>query len=134
MTPGCSARRNRLGDTASEGGRTLRPDVAAICKTGRPFAASVSSRSSKKTPHKGDEEDSNEWHACPLAGGVATAVLVMPKHVLSLPSYARIFHRIEEFCRTDYSREMLPEAVRALPGLSLPNVEESTTMASGSQD
>ena len=53
-------------------------------------------------------------------------VLVMPKHLLSLPSYARIFHRIEEFCRTDYSREMLPEAVRALPGLSLPGVEASS--------
>jgi DNA-binding transcriptional LysR family regulator len=42
-------------------------------------------------------------------------VLVMPKHLLTLPSYARIFHRIEEFCRTDYSREMVPATVRDLP-------------------
>jgi len=41
-------------------------------------------------------------------------VLVMPKHLLTLPSYARIFHRIEEFCRTEYRSEMTPEAVHEL--------------------
>jgi DNA-binding transcriptional LysR family regulator len=42
-------------------------------------------------------------------------VLVMPKHLLTLPAYARIFHRIEEFCRTDYQREMSPDQVSDLP-------------------
>jgi DNA-binding transcriptional LysR family regulator len=49
-------------------------------------------------------------------------VLVMPKHLLTLPSYARIFHRIEEFCRTDYEREMNPALVEELP---LPSVASS---------
>jgi DNA-binding transcriptional LysR family regulator len=38
--------------------------------------------------------------------------LVMPKHLLSLPAYARIFHRIADFCRTEYSAEMEPANVR----------------------
>ncbi len=44
-----------------------------------------------------------------LDGLDRTMVLVMPKHLLSLPSYARIFRRIEEFCRTDYNREMVSD-------------------------
>lgn len=41
-------------------------------------------------------------------------VLVMPKHLLTLPSYARIFNRVAEFCRTDYQSEMLPEGIDSL--------------------
>lgn len=43
-----------------------------------------------------------------------TVVLVMPKHLLTLPSYARIFHKLGEFCQTDYQREMLPEGMATL--------------------
>lgn len=46
---------------------------------------------------------------------VRKMVLVMPKHLLTLPSYARIFHRIEDFCRTEYSSEMTPDLVQRLP-------------------
>ncbi len=42
-------------------------------------------------------------------------VLAMPKHLLTLAPYARIFHQIEDFCRTEYSREMMPEQVKELP-------------------
>lgn len=41
-----------------------------------------------------------------------TIALVMPKHLMSLPAYARIFRRIEDFCRTEYSVEMEPDNVR----------------------
>lgn len=58
-------------------------------------------------------------------------VLVMPRHLLTLPTYARIFHRIEEFCRTDYRQEMVPEKLLDLP---LPDVAEPTTATSGSDD
>ncbi len=43
-----------------------------------------------------------------------TVVLVMPRHLLTLPSYARIFNRLAEFCRTDYQREMVPDGVSTL--------------------
>lgn len=42
-------------------------------------------------------------------------VLVMPKHLLTLAPYARIFHRLEEFCREEYSREMSADQVKDLP-------------------
>lgn len=34
-------------------------------------------------------------------------VLAMPKHLMSLRSYAETYHGIAEFCRTEYSREMI---------------------------
>lgn len=46
-------------------------------------------------------------------------VLVVPKHLMTLPSYARIFRRIEDFCRTEYTREMVPEGLRELPDARL---------------
>lgn len=45
-------------------------------------------------------------------------VLVMPKHLMSLAPYARIYRRIEEFCRTDYAREMTPDDVQDFPAAS----------------
>jgi DNA-binding transcriptional LysR family regulator len=42
-------------------------------------------------------------------------VLVMPKHLLTLAPYARIFHRIEEFCREEYGREMQTKEVKDFP-------------------
>lgn len=50
-----------------------------------------------------------------LAGMSRQVVLAMPKHLLTLAPYARIFRRIEEFCRTDYSREMVPDDVQDFP-------------------
>ncbi|HHY49728.1 MAG TPA: hypothetical protein GYA10_08285, partial [Alphaproteobacteria bacterium] len=41
-----------------------------------------------------------------------SVALVMPRHLLTLAPYARIFRRIEEFCRNDYSREMEPAEVQ----------------------
>ena len=42
-------------------------------------------------------------------------VLVMPKHLLTLAPYARSFHRREEFCRDEYSREMSTKQVKDFP-------------------
>ena len=44
-----------------------------------------------------------------------TISLVMPRHLLTLPTYARIFARLEEFSREEYNREMLGDRVHALP-------------------
>jgi hypothetical protein len=53
-----------------------------------------------------------------------TIALVMPKHLLSLPAYARIFRRIEDFCRSEYSVEMEPENVRDFAVLLEPRTIE----------
>lgn len=47
--------------------------------------------------------------------------LVMPRHLLTLRPYARIFKRIEEFCRTDYLDEMMPDNVQELPVVEIPD-------------
>ena len=57
-----------------------------------------------------------------LEGLARKVVLVMPRHLLTLAPYARIFRRIEEFCRTDYSREMTPEGIEPL---TMPKHRES---------
>jgi DNA-binding transcriptional LysR family regulator len=44
-----------------------------------------------------------------------TISLVMPRHLLTLPSYARIFSRLEAFASEEYNREMLGDRVRPLP-------------------
>lgn len=53
-----------------------------------------------------------------------TMVLVMPKHLLTLPAYARVFRGIEEFCRTEYASEMQPETLHRLP---LPKVDTTVS-------
>ncbi len=43
---------------------------------------------------------------------VRNVVLVMPKHLLTLPSYANIYRRLVEFCRDEYRQEMKFDAIR----------------------
>jgi DNA-binding transcriptional LysR family regulator len=43
---------------------------------------------------------------------VRNVVLVMPKHLLTLPSYANIYRRLVEFCRDEYREEMKFDAIR----------------------
>ena len=38
--------------------------------------------------------------------------LVMPKHLLTLPSYANIYRRLVEFCRDEYRHEMKFDGIR----------------------
>ena len=38
--------------------------------------------------------------------------LVMPKHLLTLPSYANIYRRLVEFCRDEYRHEMKCDGIR----------------------
>jgi DNA-binding transcriptional LysR family regulator len=42
-------------------------------------------------------------------------VLAMPKHLLTLPPYARIYRRIADFCRTEYVHEMHAKDVPLVP-------------------
>ncbi|MDR3475038.1 MAG: LysR family transcriptional regulator [Devosia sp.] len=51
----------------------------------------------------------------PIEELTRTVVLVMPKHLYTLPSYANVFRRIVEFCRTHYNREILVGEATALP-------------------
>ncbi len=44
-------------------------------------------------------------------------VLAMRKHLSSHPSYARIYQKLIDFCRTDYSPAMKAQAIRALAEL-----------------
>jgi molybdate transport repressor ModE-like protein len=46
---------------------------------------------------------------------VRGVVLAMPKHLLSLPSYASIYRRLVDFCRNDYSQEMKLDRLQRLP-------------------
>jgi DNA-binding transcriptional LysR family regulator len=46
----------------------------------------------------------------PLENFSRKVVLAMPKHLLTLSTYASIFTGIVEFCRTDYSQEMLDDS------------------------
>jgi DNA-binding transcriptional LysR family regulator len=48
------------------------------------------------------------------------AVLAMRKHFLTHPTYARIFHRIVEFCRDDYGPAMQTQSIRPLSDLTSP--------------
>ncbi|RYE10061.1 MAG: LysR family transcriptional regulator [Hyphomicrobiales bacterium] len=43
---------------------------------------------------------------------VRNLVLVMPKHLLTLPSYANIYRRLVDFCRDEYREEMKFDAIR----------------------
>lgn len=43
---------------------------------------------------------------------VRNVALVMPKHLLTLPSYANIYRRLVEFCRDEYRNEMKFEGLR----------------------
>ena len=43
-----------------------------------------------------------------------TVILAMRQHLLSHGAYARIFHRITEFCQTEYAPEMGQENLRSL--------------------
>jgi DNA-binding transcriptional LysR family regulator len=43
---------------------------------------------------------------------VRNLVLVMPKHLLTLPSYANIYRRLVEFCRDEYREEMKFDGIR----------------------
>ncbi|OJX51408.1 MAG: hypothetical protein BGO81_12100 [Devosia sp. 66-22] len=38
--------------------------------------------------------------------------LVMPKHLLTLPSYANIYRKLVDFCRDEYRHEMKFEGIR----------------------
>jgi DNA-binding transcriptional LysR family regulator len=44
-----------------------------------------------------------------------SVALVMPRHLLTLRPYHRIYKRIEEFCRTDYLDEMMSDNLQELP-------------------
>jgi DNA-binding transcriptional LysR family regulator len=46
----------------------------------------------------------------PLEGFSRKVVLAMPRHLLTLPAYASMFAGIVEFCRTEYSQEMLDDS------------------------
>jgi DNA-binding transcriptional LysR family regulator len=50
----------------------------------------------------------------PLENLSRTVVLAMPKHLLTLPSYASIYRALVEFCQTDYNREMAPNYIEGL--------------------
>jgi hypothetical protein len=41
-----------------------------------------------------------------------SVALVMPKHLLTLPSYANIYRRLVEFCRDEYRNEMKFDGIR----------------------
>lgn len=51
----------------------------------------------------------------PIEEMTRTVVLAMPKHLYTLPAYQEIFRRIERFCRTEYSSEMLVTEAQSLP-------------------
>jgi DNA-binding transcriptional LysR family regulator len=43
---------------------------------------------------------------------VRNVALVMPKHLLTLPSYANIYRRLADFCRDEYRNEMKFDGIR----------------------
>lgn len=47
------------------------------------------------------------------------AVLAVRKHFLSHPTYARIFHRIAEYCRDEYAPAMQAQNIRSLSDLQI---------------
>lgn len=51
----------------------------------------------------------------PINSLARTVVLVMPKHLYTLPAYANVFRRLVDFCRTDYNREMMVGEMTTLP-------------------
>ena len=44
-------------------------------------------------------------------------VLAMRRHLLSHPSCARVYQKVIDFCRTDYSPALQAQAIGALSGL-----------------
>jgi len=50
----------------------------------------------------------------PLENLSRSVVLAMPKHLLTLPSYASIYRALVEFCQNDYNREMAPSHAQSL--------------------
>jgi DNA-binding transcriptional LysR family regulator len=45
-----------------------------------------------------------------------TIVLAMPKHLLTLPGYASIFHNLTDFCRNEYRANLAADVLHPLPG------------------
>jgi molybdate transport repressor ModE-like protein len=44
-----------------------------------------------------------------------TIVLAMPKHLMTLPGYANIYHNLVDFARHEYGRNVSPDTVLELP-------------------
>lgn len=51
----------------------------------------------------------------PIQNLSRSVVLAMPKHLMTLRAYADIFRGIEEFCKTEYLEEMIPQEAQPLP-------------------
>lgn len=51
----------------------------------------------------------------PIQNLSRSIVLAMPKHLMTLRAYAEIFRGIEQFCKTEYLEEMIPQEAQALP-------------------
>jgi len=51
----------------------------------------------------------------PIQNLSRSVVLAMPKHLMTLRAYADIFRSIEEFCKTEYLEEMIPQEAQPLP-------------------
>ena len=49
----------------------------------------------------------------PIPNFSRSIVLAMPKHLMSLRPYAEIFRGIENFCKTEYLKEMVPQEAHA---------------------
>ena len=55
-----------------------------------------------------------------IEGQERKVVLAMRKHLLSHPSYARIYQRIVDFCHEDYGPAMESQVIRPLKDLMSP--------------
>ena len=51
----------------------------------------------------------------PLHGLSRTIVLAMPKHLMTLASYAGIYHKLVAFCRNEYDQDALSDELIDLP-------------------
>jgi len=51
----------------------------------------------------------------PIQNLSRSIVLAMPKHLMTLKAYSEIFRGIEEFCKTIYVHEMVPQEAQVLP-------------------
>lgn len=52
-----------------------------------------------------------------IAGLDRSIVLAMPKHLMTLPGYASIFHRLTDYCRHQYALNLPADMVLDLPAL-----------------
>jgi DNA-binding transcriptional LysR family regulator len=52
-----------------------------------------------------------------IVGLDRSIVLAMPKHLMTLPGYASIFHRLTDFCRHQYALNLPADMVLDLPAL-----------------